>query len=454
MYRLHTQLKTTLGAVLVLLLLSGCTGLDLSGNLAGLGGSEDQSKDETVYQVLGETVEVDAANPAVLPNDEDTYFAEDVTLYTESIPSIIELSEESILSDATTPEGEPPAAYGPLAGRFWNDVPDLTSDESGGIFRGRWMANDGRPLGVLRGEYHPHRANEMPDGLAGGGVFHGKYIDNAGHFRGVLRGRYGHGPDGRGLFFGRWFDRHERLVGILKGHWRDEPDTQGGSFAGHWVAFNLCDEVATLPELEFEDNDFGGYDTSDVALAGIAYDLIDETSLTSEPDVLNTDGPPCIDPNLPFGWLRGRYRPGPPEGEDPNLPPPLEAKDPNLPGGVFHGHWHGMNYAVTGKLFGHYEPRPPDPNEVVFIPGEEPPPEGWIHGVFYGKYVGQDGTFRGFLRGVYGRSVHGLGVFHGHYFDGSGMEKGVLLGRWAHTPHRPGGPFFGVWFGEDLDEEP
>jgi hypothetical protein len=103
---------------------------------------------------------------------------------------------------------------------------------------------------------------------------------------------------------------------------------------------------------------------------------------------------------------------------------------------------------IGGILRGLYHPVIPEP-EVA-----EVAPPARIHGVFYGKYVSDvDGTFRGFIRGVYGRSVHGLGVFRGHYFNAEGEEKGVLKGRWANHPFRPGGPFAGIWFGESLEEQ-
>nr|QDY92658.1 hypothetical protein fos2004AM_00027 [uncultured Planctomycetota bacterium] len=450
MYRFRAQWGALVGVVLMVWYGGGCLDGSLPADLAdalGLGEAETAVKDAAVFSLLQDTVDVDSADLATQTVDEAANFAESETLYAEVSLDAVELPEESILEDVLTSSGGPPIVHGRLGGRFWSDVPGSSSDQSGGIFRGRWIAADGQPLGVVRGQYRPLRPGDLPAGLIGGGVFHGKYVDREGHFRGLLRGRYGHGPEGRGLFFGRWFDRHDRLVGILKGDWRDEPGTEGGSFAGRWAAFNLCEEVATLPEYEFEEGDFGGFDTSDEVLAAeeiLAEEQPDplQIRIENEPDLLLADEPPCIDPDLPYGFLRGWHRPSIAEDES---EPPVD--------GVFRGRWRTANGVVVGVLFGRYEPLPPEEDPSAVLGGENPPTEGRVMGKFYGKYVNSSGQFRGFVRGVYGASVHDVGVFHGHYFNPNTEAQGTLLGRWDHAPQRPGGPFFGFWYGVDLEGE-
>jgi len=331
-------------------------------------------------------------------------------------------------------------------------------------------------------------------------VFRGKYIDLEGHFRGFLRGHYGHAPDGRGQFYGRWFDRHHRLMGILMGHWNDDPATDGGTFAGRWAAFDICAEADSLPEVQFDEGDFGGLDASDEVLEpGEPMDP-SEPGIQDEPDLRNNAVPPCIDPDLPYGFLRGRHMPYPPPEDgialpddgtvppddgtvppDGVRPPPRPGIDgpgprpgqlgppprPNTedrppvirPGGRFRGRWRDHTGSVVGHLKGHYEPvmqAMPDGEPIDEQASEDvtpPPHRARVMGVFYGKYVDTTGRFRGFLRGRYGRGFHGLGVFRGHYYDADGQEMGVLRGRWANDPHKPGGPFFGFWNGQNLADD-
>jgi len=364
-----------------------------------------------------------------------------------------------------------------------NDHPDSTSDSSGGIFRGHWFAAVGPVQGVFRGQYRPLGPDELPDGIRGGGVFHGRYVDNEGKFRGFLRGRYGHGGDGRGLFIGRWLDRHERFVGVLKGHWRDEPEVNGGTLAGRWAAFNVCDEADSLPEVHFEDGDFGGFDASDepvdidgmtatdlavgvngtfLRVADDGGDAIDDAlevdepldpdvvDIGQEPDLRHGEDVFCLDPARPHGFLRGWHTPFPPDGE-------------RLGDGWFRGHWRTAEGDIVGVLFGRWEYRDapddqPEGNleEEMVADGDghnAPPsaqPHGRRHGVFYGKYVSRSGVFRGFVRGVFGEGHHNLGVFRGRYFNAEEEAKGVLRGRWSNAPGQLGGPLFGAWSGVRL----
>jgi hypothetical protein len=88
-------------------------------------------------------------------------------------------------------------------------------------------------MGYLRGIY----------GVNGRGdsVFFGKWIEENGRFRGLLKGRYGAYPansDRRadGWFEGLWFARDLRVGGALGGAWATGDDAEGGFFRGRWVA--------------------------------------------------------------------------------------------------------------------------------------------------------------------------------------------------------------------------
>ena len=434
MHRFRASVGAIGGTALALMLcLAGCPTDTQLGQLADTL-STDTAKDDATFLALQELVDESTTEEALSVDDEAVNFGEDATLYTAEPAGDVELLEDSILADV----GGDDATFierGQLSGRFWNDVLDSDSDNSSGMFRGHWVAADGQPLGVIRGEYRPLAREDLPDGLAGGGFFHGRYIDTEGRFRGILRGRYGHAEDGRGLFFGRWYDRHDRLLGILKGHWDDDPEIQGGTFAGWWAAFDICEEVGSLPDGEFADNDFGGLEATDEQVVedvdAQPYDWT-QTPLDEEPDVAGANGPPpCIDPDHPHGFLRGWHWP----------------YEHDLGDGLFHGRWRTANGNLVGVLRGHWVKNPPPDGES----GDDDPAEGRILGRFYGKYVDLSGTFRGFVRGVYGRSANGVAVFRGHYYNADHEEQGVLLGRWSVAPHVPGGPFVGWWNGADLD---
>jgi hypothetical protein len=382
-------------------------------------------KDEQVFRILQESVQADPVEDDVPASDETPYFGEDPVAF--AADDVDAASFDVPIADAVGAAADGPIAHGRIYGHYWHDVPDATSDTSGGLFRGRWLAADGSPRGVLRGEYEPLEPEWLPPDLAGGGVFRGKFIDLNGEFRGVIRGRYGHLPGGRNLFFGHWIDADNGLVGVLKGHWKDVPEVNGGRFGGRWAAFNLCGEVDSLPEVLFEQNDFGGFTPTDetVDLTG---DEVGSVVVAEQADVINAAGPPCIDPNLPRGFLHGRHKP---------------VQDPGAVGGFFRGRWRSAGGLEVGVLFGRWEPVPPsETSEGAAVAGK-----------FYGKYVSVDGIFRGFVRGVYGKSAHQLDVFRGQYFGAAGVLKGELRGRWVNLPDRPAGPFFGVWYGTDLEAE-
>ncbi len=401
-----------------------------AGTPAGAAGTATESpvgetaaiKDEDVFKILQETA---AADTTVTPEetaDEAPYFGEDPAAYDDAEGGS-ESEDVSVADDVGGLDADVPAGHGRLHGQYRHDLPDATSDTVGGVFRARWRSADGLERGVMRGEYWPLPAGEMPLGLLGGGVFHGKYIDAKGVFRGVVRGCYGHGVAGRRLFFGHWIDATGQFVGVLKGHWRDEPGTGGGHLWGRWAAFNICDETEALPDVAFAPDDFGGLTATDENLDTFGDDGGDVV-LAVQPDVVNADGPPCIDPDTPHGFLHGWHR---------------EFADPNVPGGWLLGRWRTADGNLVGYLIGRFEPVPPTSVET----GAQ------VAGKFYGKYVSLTGHFHGFIRGAYGRTKHKLDVFRGQYFGFDGVLKGELRGRWAGAPQRPGGPFFGVWYGEE-----
>jgi len=65
-----------------------------------------------------------------------------------------------------------------MAGQ-WHDV----TDRPGGVFRGKWISQNGLHMGYLRGVYGPNSRGEK--------VFFGKWIGQGGNFKGMLRGHYG-----------------------------------------------------------------------------------------------------------------------------------------------------------------------------------------------------------------------------------------------------------------------
>lgn len=469
MYRFRAHTLPLLGFVFVASL-AGCGQAGLPTEVTDLlnpaDGTTDVAtlqealKDSDVLKALQTTVSADAndVNAAVEQVAVDVLNAGD--MYADSADVPVAVASEDILDEVTEFPEQGLVAHGILRGRFWGRDPNANSDAVGGVFRGRWLDSEENVLGFIHGHYHPLVRPDLPPGLTGGGVFRGVHVDVAGQFRGFLRGRYGYGPEGAQLFYGRWFDRNDHLIGVLKGVWQDQPDTTGGGFAGRWAAIDICEEVASLPEFVFDEGDFGGLDAepNDVAalsdlpiasgeelgfgLGGANEDWGVEAAAQLPPL------PDCIDPNQPFGFLRGHYRPAPP-------PDPNDPADPNAPevNGHLRARWGQINGQSVGKLRGFYvKLPPPDPNDPNAPPAADPPTEGRLLGKFYARYINSSGQFAGLIRGVYGRGVHNVGVFRGMYFDVNGVEQGTLIGHWRIAPERPGGPFGGVWFGTELDD--
>jgi hypothetical protein len=119
------------------------------------------------------------------------------------------------------PQGCP---QGFMAGQ-WKPV----DQRPGGIFRGKWISNNGVHEGYLRGVYGPSSD--------GDNVFFGKWIRRSGRFEGLLVGYYGdHDAEPGGWFRGAWLTRSLRVGGHVHGVWntRDTADRPGGFFKGRW----------------------------------------------------------------------------------------------------------------------------------------------------------------------------------------------------------------------------
>lgn len=114
-----------------------------------------------------------------------------------------------------------------LAGQ-WKNV----DDRRGGIFRGKWVSENGLHMGYLRGVYGVNSREER--------VFFGKWITAGGHFRGLLRGTYGAfdtTDEPGGWFRGVWLLRNRSIGGTLGGVWQTSDRVEHcGFFRGKWEA--------------------------------------------------------------------------------------------------------------------------------------------------------------------------------------------------------------------------
>jgi hypothetical protein len=90
----------------------------------------------------------------------------------------------------------------------------------------------GCPQGFMFGQWRP--VAERP-----GGIFRGKWISNNGLHEGYLRGVYGPSSDGENVFFGKWIRRDGRFRGLLVGYYGDDNAEPGGWFRGAWLTRNL-----------------------------------------------------------------------------------------------------------------------------------------------------------------------------------------------------------------------
>lgn len=455
MSRWHAGLAVTVGC-LALVFLAGCP---LDSVLPGPESDQNADTpvdDEGVFKLLAADAEALEPDEQDTSDDEQAFFGEGAGQYDPAAGDPAEVTEETILAEAGVEDGRPLPPHGRLVGRFHLVSPgqvqeDVAKEDDGdvggdtdhgvkrvGVLRGRWFSANEELAGVFRGRYRPASPDHLPAGIVAGGTFRAKYVDRDGRFRGFMRGKYGRSENGRSLFYGYWRDRHHRIVGVLKGHWDEEPDTNGGTMAGRWIAFNVCDEADSLPDVDISEEDLSDLEapvSEDIpAKAG---DPEQGEPLDAEIDLHLADVPPCIDPGRPFGFLRGWHR------------PLLSDAPADVGKGILRGHWRGVRGLVAGTLLGRYKQLPhvaDDPAAEVVGPH--------VIGVFAGRYVNYSGEIRGHIRGQYGVSVHGVGVFRGKYYNADDEEMGVIRGRWANHPHRPGGPFFGVWHGLELYDSP
>ncbi len=113
----------------------------------------------------------------------------------------------------------------------------LSTDESRGLFKGRWVGLFGHLHGHLRGGWGLNDEGER--------ILVGKYIGLHGHFRGLVRGTWEPIPDmpGHGRFHARWHGGNAEVMGVLGGRYFHLPTRPGGFFDGRWATY--CDEEAT-----------------------------------------------------------------------------------------------------------------------------------------------------------------------------------------------------------------
>lgn len=130
-------------------------------------------------------------------------------------------------------EYNPRCARGALSGKWGVD------EEGNGVFRGRWISQQGRVVGWLRGGYG------MNDN--GRRVFVGKWISENGDFEGFIRGTWRPHPNyhaneqafrhAGGMFVGKIYSANRSEIGDLRGRFKTEDDLQSGFFEGRWKLF-------------------------------------------------------------------------------------------------------------------------------------------------------------------------------------------------------------------------
>lgn len=392
---------------------------------------------------------------------------------------------------------EPPVAtfakHGTYSGTFGSDE----DDKGRGVFRGTFFDPNGAVVAVMRGFSVAIAGDSARRDFVKAGVFRGKVIAPNGRFLGFVHGRFGALEGGPSLMYGIIRDRFHRFFGVMKGQWVSEAEGKGGSFSGQWAQLDVCFEVNSLPDYPFEEGDFGGLNGSDASGDG-THDSgaiqshrsietetrermeLDDTEFRDD-TLARRDGklPVCVDPEKPHGFIGGWYVGGLRSGRKES-----ECEVPDA-SSLFFGLWRSGYHRVHGFLQGYTtvvsseahgggggagkdpaenaSKRMTGPN-VGVVPTRAAAPkspkgagpmrsgqdEGEVHGVFYGRIFDPQRNVIGYMRGAYGRSVHGVPVFRGQYFGADGAPKGALGGRWGNHPRKPGGPFFGLWSGEDL----
>ncbi len=471
--------------LLTVILLVGCDismlsdlTTDLANEDSSLSADSSEITEKRIFATLQTAVQSDIETSTIFEdidteNQDESQELSNIDINTDNI----EISVDTVLNDVIVPteqtdeNAQTSIIHGKLIGKFSNDIPDSTSATSPGTFEGKWVDSNDELKGYIKGTYRPLSTDALPKEIISGGIFEGRFVDTEGQFKGIIKGRYGQGQKGGNLFAGYWLDEDNHLIGILKGHWKDELDVNGGTFAGRWAKLDLCAEIRSLPPFEFAPDDVGGYQATDEELT--EQDLNTEIPST----ILNLGTIPCIDiaPEEHYGYLYGRHIPN---SETQPAVPPI--------GGKFRGRWFTADNTLAGILIGHYQPIANDVEQEINsidndkgnatrasqrranserrerrmngnIDGDEDnataPETGKILGTFYGKYVDTEGNFHGYIRGVYGVSVHNAGVFRGQYISANLEHKGILFGRWTLRPvNRPGGLFAGFWKGNEITD--
>lgn len=110
------------------------------------------------------------------------------------------------------------------------------NDEGQGVFRGRWMSQNGHLIGWVRGTYGVNDEGRR--------VLFGKWISRDGAFEGLLSGTYRPHPNENaadvakrragGKFEATIFSAGRLPIGEVTGHYKSSPQTGDGYFQGRW----------------------------------------------------------------------------------------------------------------------------------------------------------------------------------------------------------------------------
>lgn len=122
-------------------------------------------------------------------------------------------------------------AAGFLAG-FWKGIEDRPETDAieMGVFRGRYVGQNGLTTGFLKGVYGLNSAGER--------VMIGKYVGRNGRVKGLIRGTWSPDgeADGMGTFEARWVNRNGVRMGVLGGNYQENhaDEIGDGFFEGRY----------------------------------------------------------------------------------------------------------------------------------------------------------------------------------------------------------------------------
>lgn len=115
--------------------------------------------------------------------------------------------------------------------------------ENGGRFGGRWISETGQTKGYLFGVYGTRQNGER--------VMFGKYVAANGRFLGLLKGTWNPSDEpGSGTFAARWVDKDRDDKGILHGGYQTGERAGMGFFRGRWAHMGCLHEEPTEPSDE------------------------------------------------------------------------------------------------------------------------------------------------------------------------------------------------------------